>query len=650
MISSVLNGIFLRKKTPVSFKKYFGTIFYLDNCSSTLFPTKIHSFSFILLYLLFLSSTVVFSQVSIFKFPANNQVIQRNEQDEAVFQVVGKITESRYTSISLRILKDGNVFYEQVKMTSTQFSFEPTLQAGNFNYTFILLLDGIIEVKRTTRVAVGDIFLVYGQSNALGSGGINTYTPARNPLMRFFTVANFNNGDSEWVLPYQTSTWPGTGASELLKFLCDKYNYPVGIIMASVGGAQISALNNRNTQNPFDLNTHYGKLLSQTAFSNTKENLKYIIFKQGEGDASMPLESQRYKGEFEKLYNNFILDFPNLKKIYNLQIDILTDPNSKAGLLRDFQRQSANLFPKITSMSSVGTVGYDGLHYTLSGYSQTAYELSRIIGKDVYNDIQTSQIYSPNIKHIYKSNNKLILEFDEGMEMVYPNDTLINDKLWKMKDFIFINGQSNLVVSGQSQANKVVLTLVDGVMPKHVSYLPNYYGTFGIDYYNGTHLKNTLGMRAFSFENVNVETTPVNLSFKINQAAKVVLLWNVNDSFQIQRSYNNIDFTTIRNVTDTNYTDNDVEVEQKYFYRLVSSQNTSNTIEVSLKCLENYTLSFLPATSSFIGVNSIITANVTIPRFKRLSLEANKSINLEPGFSTEIGSVFSAKMGGCKNN
>lgn len=650
MINSFLNGIFLQKKTPFSYKKYFGTIFYLNNSGVTLSPTKNQYLSFILLHLLFLSSIGVFSQVSISKFPANNQVIQRNEQNEAVFQVVGNITESSHTSVSLRILKDGNVFYEQAQMTSNQFSFSPTLQAGNFNYTFILLLDGITEIKRTTQVAVGDIFLIYGQSNALGSGGIETYWPARNPLIRFFTVANFNNGDSEWVLPYQTSTWPGTGASELLKFLCNKYNYPVGVIMASVGGAQISALNNRNTQNPFDLNTYYGKLLSQTAFSNTKENLKYIIFKQGEGDASMPLESQRYQGEFEKLYNNFILDFPNLKKIYNLQIDILTAPNNKAGLLRDFQRKSANLFPKITSMSSVGTIGYDGLHYTLSGYSQIAYELSRIIGRDVYNDIQTSEIYSPNIKQIYESNNKLILEFDEGMEMVYPNDTLINDKLWKMKDFIFINGESNLVLSGQSQGNKILLTLVDGVVPANVSYLPNHYGTFGIDYYNGTHLKNTLGMRAFSFDNVSVEIIPINLSFTINQAAKVVLSWNVNDSFQLQRSYNNIDFTTIANVTNTNYTDNDVEVEQKYFYRLVSKRNTSNTIEVSLKCLENYTLSLLPSTISFIGVNSIITANVTIPRFNRLSLEANKSINLEPGFVTELGSTFSAKIGGCKNN
>ncbi len=291
--------------------------------------------------------------------------------------------------------------------------------------------------------------------------GGDSYSPASSQLIRFFAVTNLENGDGEWVLPYQTFIRPGTGASELLRFLTEKYNYPVGVIIASVGGASIADLNYRNEQNPTDANTNYGKLLNQTIFSGSRESLKYIIFKQGESDSAPP-QSKSYEVEFKKLYDNFSLDFPNLKRFYNLQIDIMTDPDYKAGI-RDFQRRTPQIFPKITAMSTVGTTGFDGVHYNFEGYRQVAYELSRIIGKEVYSDFQSKEIYSPNIKHIYKADGKLVLEFDEGMQMVYPNDTLINNKIWRMKDYIFINGQNNLVVSGESNGNKIILKLIDGM-------------------------------------------------------------------------------------------------------------------------------------------------------------------------------------------
>ncbi len=192
-------------------------------------------------------------------------------------------------------------------------------------------------------------------------------------------------------------------------------------------------------------------------------------------------------------------------------------------------------------------------------------------------------------------------------------------------------------------------------MPLNVSYLPNNYGTFGVDIYNGVHLKNKYGMRAFSFDNVKVEAlpTPINLSFSITNDAKVILSWNLNESFQIERSTYNTIFSEIASVNGMNYTDSGAEIEQKYYYRLVangSNRRISNTIEVSLKCLDYYELSFLSPIVNFIGVKSTILAKVQIPPSKQLSLEANKSINLETGFDAEFGSVFSAEIGGCKNN
>jgi hypothetical protein len=77
--------------------------------------------------------------------------------------------------------------------------------------------------------------------------------------------------------------------------------------------------------------------------------------------------------------------------------------------------------------------------------------------------------------------------------------------------------------------------------------------------------------------------------------------------------------------------------------------NKSNTKEVILKCLENVNLKILPLVA-YIGANTSITAIVSITETKPLSLTANKSIDLNPGFDAKLGSDFSAEIGGCKNN
>lgn len=626
-------------------------------------PLKAQYYSFVMQCLLVLCSMSVFSQVNVSKFPLTNQVFQRNEQDEATFQVIGKVTESGHSSISLKILQDGNVFSEQTLDATADFIFSPTLKAGKFDYTFILTLDGTREIKKATQVAVGDLFLIYGQSNALGFGGIETYRPPENPLIRFFTVINFDNGFSEWVMPYRTSVWPGTGALELQKFLCAKYNYPVGLIVGSIGGSDIKALNARNAQNPTDKNTNYGKMLLQTIFSDAKDQIKYVIFRHGESDGSSQSESETYPVEFEKLYNNLNVDFPNLKKVFNVQTNILTVTNAKAGILRDYQRRTKYLFPKITTMSSVGTASYDGLHYGLKGYSQTAYELSRIIGREIYNDFQSPQIYSPDLKKSYWENQKLVLEFDEGMEMIYPQDSVTSAKTWSMKEYIYIDGRNDVVQSGEAHGNKIYLTLANVQNPKVVSYLPSAYGQFGVSFYNGVHLKNNFGMRAFSFENVTIGgesiviiTPPpaINLAIEVNEDIQVKLNWNSSPQtkYHIERSLDNNSFGEIGIVSGDNFYDTQVELDKKYFYRVFaenSPNNKSNTKEITLKCLENINLKTLPNTK-YVGANTSITTIVSITNTKQLSLEAKKSIDLNHGFDAELGSDFSAEIGGCKNN
>lgn len=626
---------------------------------------KLSFITFNMFATLILSWSTSYCQVQYLKLPKANQVFQRNDQDEAIVQIKGSVTEAGHNSVTLTVLQNENQFFqEKLNLNNAKdFSFSPNLKAGNFNYTFILKLDESNELKNISNVAVGDVFLVYGQSNALGSGGIETYRPAQNQLMRFFSVANYDNGDSEWLIPYQSSTWSGTGAMELQNFLSSKYNLPIGIIQASVGGSDIKGLNYRTENNPTDKNTNYGKMLLQTLYGDLKDQIKYVIFRQGETDGSYPVESKNYGAEFDKLYKNLVLDFPSLRKIFNVQNNILTLYNENAGILREFQRKTKYIYPKITTMSSVGTVGYDGLHYSLEGYTQTAFELSRIIGKEVYNDNQSNQIYSPDLKKIYWENTKLVLEFDEGMEMVYPEDVASYNRLWSMKDFIFVDGKNNVVQSGYGAGNKIYLTLANIENPKFVTYLPNWFSDNDNAFYKGVHFQNKLGMRAFSFNNVEiggeapiVTSTPkeIKLELEVNVDVQIKLKWNSdgNSNYHIERSEDNSNFTEIGSVKNDNFIDTHVNLGKTYFYR-VSDENItksqSNVEEIVLKCLDDINLTSVPAVN-YVGANNTIFTIVTINNTKTLTLEANKSIDLNHGFDAELGSDFMAEIGGCKNN
>ncbi|WP_158561309.1 sialate O-acetylesterase [Emticicia sp. C21] len=642
---------------------------------------------------------VSYAQISYQKFPLSNQVLQRNEQNEAIVNVKGLITERNHSSINLKIFQEENIVYDNTINVSgvASFEFSPTIRAGKYNYSVRLYLDGK-EVKSATRVAAGDVFLVYGQSNALGYGGINEYQPAKDPFLRYYVMYDFNNNTGEWLVPFESSQWPGTGliALELQRLLSQKYNYPVGVVVAAVGGAAIKALNDRNAQNPSNPNDNYGKMLIQAHASGLKDQIKYLVFRHGESDGYYFADSEAYPEQFTTLYNYLNSDFPNLRKIYNLQANILTQSNHKAGFLRDFQRRTKYLYPKISTLSTVGTRGYDGLHYVFEGYQQTAFELSRLIGREIYGNFESNEIYSPDIQRIYWEGNRLVLEFDAGMQMIYPKDSTANFTLRSMKDYIYVDGKNNVVQYGEGIGNKIYLSLANINNPKTVSYLPDWFADNTYPFYNGVHIKNSWGMRAFSFDNVQIggqapeiPTTPdpptnpeppvnpdpptnpeppvdppgpnnpdppvtptsLDLTVSTNEEMMVKLTWNgdAQTKYHIFRSVNNANnLTEIGTIKGDNYYDTQVELNNTYYYKVTSETAQSAVKDVLLKCLDSVLLKNITQLA-YIGANTSITAIISLNSTKQLTLEANKFIDLNPGFDASHGSVFTAQIGGCKN-
>ena len=494
-----------------------------------LFTTELHNLmthtlrksgAILLPFIIFwlLPSLYSHAQIIIQKFPKHNQVFQRDEKDEAVLTINADVLPAQRGVVTLIIKQDDQPYLERsiVLAGETKISFTPKIKAGLYNYSVALHLD-TKEIIKAERVAAGDVFLVYGQSNALGYSEINTYRPSNSVYIRYFIMNNYENLAGQWLVPSEEPRWAGIGLFplELQRILFEKYQYPIGVIVGAVGGANLAQLSNRNSAKPADISTDYGKLLSQVISSGQKDKMKYLIFRQGETDATDYVSSLAYAEGFKKLIDYFKTDFPALEKIYNFQINILNFPNTKAGIVREFQRNSDLVSPLIRNISTVGTVGYDGLHYNTRGYTQGANELARVMGKEIYGIESPDEIYSPNLKLAYWSNKKLVLEFDEKMQMKYPADTMIDGKLWSMKDYIFIDSKSGVVNSGYAEGNKIFIDV--SLHGKNVSYLPKYYGkpASTSDFYKGPHFTNSLGMRAFSFDSVGIQEKRIVVDNKI---------------------------------------------------------------------------------------------------------------------------------------
>jgi Carbohydrate esterase, sialic acid-specific acetylesterase len=641
-----------------------------------------------------------FSQYSIGKFPSDFQLYPRDNNNEAIVTIRGTATIFTYNKVILKVFKNDileQTLEQNVLSNSFIFNFDITIKAELSEYSFKLYMQdntSQILVKQANRVVCGDAILLYGQSNMVVLLGVDEFNANNSDqYMRNFAFPDVNNNTPEnlsWYPAKLPHAEVGTIGLYLMKYLQNDYPVPLCVINASVSGNNIEGLTNRNPSNHFDTNFYYGKLLTRLRNSGLLSTLKIMAYRQGEVEAvSNYLSCNQYPPKFETFYNQFMEDIPSLQKIYNLQNNIMGAPfdyNERAGFLRDFQRRTRDIYPNIESISTVGTTDYNGIHYGGIGYQQTAYELSKFIERDFYGSTNVDQINSPNIQYAFYNNSKdsLTLVFDEGQMMHYPADSAIYYYTRSMKDFIFLNSdnQSTVfsesnhpVVSGSAVGNKILLKLNAPSNELFVTYLPSSYKDGYSDYYNGVHIKNAKGMRAFSFYAIpilnapptqsNIPVAPTNLKATSISLSQINLNWidksNNEANFVLEGSFDGINYTIIQNIAANNL----IDIEQNllkntnYHYRIkacntfgcsaysnVSVAKTMNS--TTIPCIE-LPLNLTIANSVFNAKGTTIVANNKNILQSNVTYKATTKIILQPGFYVENNSTFRAQIEGCNN-
>lgn len=453
------------------------------------------------------------------EFPDNLHFFPRSESNSAIVSLSGTLNmkDTKYDSVFCELYRD-NLLIKRIPQYLSYFnneaniSFRQEIQAGLYQYKFRLILkkdnqDTVICVRDS--IVCGDTFLVSGQSNSvLGT----LEKQSESPFIRTFLMGS---KDSFWwqaVAGNQEANIGALGltlASELVR----KNHVPICILNSGISGSVIEQ-HFADSNNPFNSQTWYGRMLWHAKQSNLAQHAKALIWYQGESNQGIG-----YDNKFHQLYRTWKKDYISLKKIYVLQIrpsNCVTAPLHN--VLREQQRMFSRTYSDVEVVSTIATPFYDGCHYDNAGYQHLGRQVSNVVNRDFYRHNDTLGISSPNLVRAYWTNsnrNEIALQFQTNDSLILGSDTIIADKSRSLRRDAFLVDNQPLVINQISvyQNNTIVLTFANKVNQiKTISYIPDRcyadspWGNCFL--YEGPCITTRRGVGVLTFHNVLINDTP----------------------------------------------------------------------------------------------------------------------------------------------
>jgi len=442
--------------------------------------------------------------------PRTNQLYPRNKQNICEIPLSGHIVEGKWDSISVLVAKEKAILHTEGKKLNyisgkASFNWLFPIDAGLLNYS--------VEVKaysatndtvllKSEKLVCGDVFIITGQSNSIFGGSTET-----DPFCRTFGK-NYSTSikDTLWTTAsaagYGGGPDVGAWGMHLAKLLIQKYQVPICIMNGGVGGTSIQQ-HQRNDLLPDQPSNIYGSLLYRMKKSKLANAAKGIFWYQGESNTG-----NLYFENFKALYEDWKLDYPNVEQVYVVQIHHGCGTGDNAPV-REIQRQLPKNFPNIKIMSTNGLPGHDGCHYTVNGYNRLAEWLFPLVERDFYGAIPTDVIDPPNLYQAYYTNlqkNEIDLIFGPPrQDIVFPNDTTIQNINVRLKDYFAMDGQFVQVQSVKVLGDTIRLGLASRSTATKITYLPEIYYLNSNQIYQGPYITNSKGLGVFSFYNVPIQ-------------------------------------------------------------------------------------------------------------------------------------------------
>ncbi|ULQ52251.1 T9SS type A sorting domain-containing protein [Flavihumibacter fluvii] len=375
-------------------------------------------------FAVFVTAGPLFAQVTV--FPLNYQLYPRNvNTNTATVRVNGSLNlSSGYTQVRLKCYRDG-VLINTITNTlvydgnnTAFYIFTQDITAELRNYTISLF--GVQNSQETlirsaNNIVAGDAYIIQGQSNAVANNrSTSAYSTANDAeysgnvpygnFVRAFgsgsTTSSYTRG---WFIA-KANPWfdvdgqVGQWGKRMGSNIAGAHNIPIAIFNGGAPGEAIAYFQ-RNDGNPWSGSSNYGRLLTRINEAGLKNNIRALIWYQGESNSQGVLNTAQtstatYKSIFYDLYNDWKQDFPGLNKFYIVQIrhgcGIYNADNTLKiqEAQRQLDKESSEIFTISSSNTnqlyeSSGGLGYCHYNY-LDGYKNIGDWVSNILRRDIY--------------------------------------------------------------------------------------------------------------------------------------------------------------------------------------------------------------------------------------------------------------------------
>lgn len=444
--------------------------------------------------------------------PRHLQLYPRTADGSAEVSISG-YSQSSITQMTFTKKRDGELQEQHTievtkgKPFSTTFSIVAEPAEYSFEYA---IGEGETQLLADSVVA-GDVYLIAGQSNGAASGSGNP--GVTNQFWRNFGCVQktqaYNPADTLWGLSnsagwgYGKPFYNGWSGYIIQRNLLREQNMPTAVLNVAIGGSSLNQ-NLPDPDNHENLNTFYGEGLYRMRKAGLAEAVKAIIWVQGESDQNGLYED--YALRFDRLYQAWKQDYPNIEHIYLSQINVGCGVSMYASEMRETQRLFGQIYDDVTVITNIGiTIRYDSCHYVDDGYDRLYTQYSRLIERDIYGKSFDTPVTSPAVQCVrWADANKTAIQILFDQQMVWPGIIWGRD----MKDYFYDQDEQPIpMLSGrvdEADRRTVVLELdPTATRPTHLTYGPDSYvysATRGMDtLYVDPWLRNDEGYAALTF-------------------------------------------------------------------------------------------------------------------------------------------------------
>ena len=414
--------------------------------------------------------------------PEDNQFYARDDNNEGTLFYNGTFNEAA-DSVFLKVYAGDDLYKTESRKPSANkaYAFSVKLKPGLIKYKVEFgSKNGSQEtvLHTVTNLVCGDAYIIEGQSNAEANDygkAVNPYTsdwvrsygsmagdPDRARLKLWGNAVSYDNKGSKLQIGY----W----GIELAKQLVESHKIPIFIINGAVGGTRIDQ-HQRNSANPEDVETIYGRLLWRVREARLTHGIRGVLWHQGENDQGADGPTGRYGWETYREYffdmsAAWKQDYPNIRHYYTFQIwpkSCSMGINGSDNMLREVQRTLPSHFSNMGVMSTLGIKPPGPAHYPPAGYAEIAHLICPLVERDNYGKVFTASITPPDLKKAYYTSGKkdeIALEFDQPMAW---SDSLTSQ--------FYLDGEANNVTSGSVSGKVITLKLKGASAAKKIMYL-----------------------------------------------------------------------------------------------------------------------------------------------------------------------------------